>query len=169
MKTLISFLLLVSFGGLCSCELISNNEPKTELEKLPPITQEGKNTFGYLVNGEAIVVRNTMNITAIYQQDNLQLGGGGKNSDKDLDITIFPPYSQLEEFVSYDITKAAMYYNFYEGCYYELENTYEGYIRFSKIDRINYIISGTFEFSTVTANCDTVRITDGRFDVQYTP
>ncbi len=71
MKTLISFLLLVSFGGLCSCELISNNEPKTELEKLPPITQEGKNTFGYLVNGEAIVVRNTMNITAIYQQDNL--------------------------------------------------------------------------------------------------
>ena len=76
MKTLISFLLLVSFGGLCSCELISNNEPKTELEKLPSITQDGQNTFGCLVNGNAIVVTNTIEITAIYQQGNLQLGGG---------------------------------------------------------------------------------------------
>lgn len=90
MKTLISFLLLVSFGGLCSCELISNNEPKTELEKLPPITQEGKNTFGYLVNGEAIVVRNTMNITAIYQQDNLQLGGGGEKFRQRLRYNYLP-------------------------------------------------------------------------------
>jgi len=167
MKTMVSVLLLGLLGGFSSCELFSGSEPKTELEKLPPLTQEGKNTFGYLVNGEAIVVRNTMNITAIYQQDNLQLGGGVKNSDKDLDITIFPPYAPLEEFVMYDITEAAMYYNFYEGCYYELKNTYEGHIRFSKIDRIKYIISGTFEFKTVTVDCDTVRITDGRFDVQY--
>jgi hypothetical protein len=39
---------------------------------------------------------------------------------------------------------------------------------FSKIDRTNYILSGTFEFSAVTENCDTVKITDGRFDVHYT-
>ncbi len=77
MKTLISFLLLVSFGGLCSCELISNNEPKTELEKLPPITQEGKNTFGYLVNGEAIVVRN-------------KIGGGGEKFRQRLRYNYLP-------------------------------------------------------------------------------
>jgi len=168
MKTLLKYLLILT---CTSCNLFDSKEPapKTELEKLPPITQEGKNTFGYLVNGEAIVVGNTMNITAIYQQDNLQLGGGVKNSDNDLDITIFPPYAPLEESVSYDITKAALHYNFYEGCYYELENTYKGYIRFSKIDRIKYIISGTFEFSTVNQNCDTINITNGRFDVQYIP
>lgn len=54
-------------------------------------------------------------------------------------------------------------------CFYEYENTYEGYVKFSKIDTNNYIISGTFEFSTVTEDCDTIRITNGRFDMRYIP
>lgn len=71
MKTLLNFLLLAILAGFSSCGLFSDNdEPKTELEKLPPITQTGENTFGCLVNGEALVAPNTTQITAIYQ------GGG---------------------------------------------------------------------------------------------
>lgn len=77
-KLLTKITLLISLVlGIQGCDFLKNIDPKpkTELEKLPPLTQTGKNTFGYLVNGKAIVVTNTLKITAIYQQGNLQLGG----------------------------------------------------------------------------------------------
>jgi len=170
MKKLIILWLMLSTLTSCDPGLDGNKKDnRTELEKLPPLTTTGENTFGYLLNGKAIVVSSTARITAIYQKDNLQLGGGIKSASENLDITIFPPYPSLEESIPYDINKSARYYDFTKGCYYELEDTYTGYILFSKIDRINYIISGTFEFSTATNDCDTVRITDGRFDLQYIP
>jgi len=81
----------------------------------------------------------------------------------------------LNEDVSYELTKFPIYIAKYreksetKTCNYEYEDTYEGSISFTKIDRTNFIVSGQFEFSTVTQSCDTVRITDGRFDVQYIP
>ena len=78
MKYLLSILSLALIGCFSSCNLFSSedDEPKTELEKLPPLTTTGENTFGCLVNGEALVVTNTLEITAIYQGGVLQLGGG---------------------------------------------------------------------------------------------
>jgi hypothetical protein len=170
MKTMVSVLLLGLLVGFSSCELLSGNEPQTELEKLPPITQEGKNTFGCLVNGKALVAPTTMDITAIYQQGNLQLGGGVEENDVDKDITIFLG-DPLVIGTEYSLVDHSMYRdkNSLTTCRYEFEDTFSGSIIFSKIDRTNYIISGTFEFSTVTIGCDTVRITDGRFDIQYIP
>jgi hypothetical protein len=55
------------------------------------------------------------------------------------------------------------------GCQYEFEDTYQGAIIFTKIDTVNFIISGTFEFSTVTENCENINITNGRFDLKYIP
>jgi hypothetical protein len=175
MKLLVSLLLLSVFGGFTSCELFSNNdEPKTELEKLPPITQEGKNTFGCLVNGRALVTTNTMQITAIYQGGGVQLSGGdeGKDYDKDIKIVLNDP---LVEGEIYLLTNPPSYRAQYRDevstgiCLYEYGDTYEGHLIFLKIDKTKYIISGTFEFSTVTQGCDTIRITNGRFDVQYIP
>lgn len=54
-------------------------------------------------------------------------------------------------------------------CWYEYEDTLEGFVRFSKIDQTKFIVSGTFEFSAVKEGCDTVRITNGRFDMHYIP
>ena len=51
MKHLNLVLLLIAFSSLglhCKKE---PDEPKTELEKLPPLTMEGKQTFGWLANG----------------------------------------------------------------------------------------------------------------------
>jgi len=55
------------------------------------------------------------------------------------------------------------------SCLYDFDDTFEGYVNFSKIDKINYIVSGTFEFSTVTDDCETINITNGRFDMRYIP
>ena len=54
-------------------------------------------------------------------------------------------------------------------CLYDYSDTIMGSITLSNLDRTNFIISGQFEFSTVTQDCDTVQVTDGRFDVQYIP
>lgn len=40
------------------CKLQKNKPTKTELEKLPPITQIGANTFGCLINGKAWIPEN---------------------------------------------------------------------------------------------------------------
>lgn len=45
---------------------------------------------------------------------------------------------------------------------------YKGILTVKKLDTINQIISGTFWFTAVNSNGDTVKITDGRFDVYYT-
>lgn len=157
-----------------SCELLFPKcEPKTELEKLPPITREGRNTFGCLVNGKAFVVSNTSDQVAIFQQGKLQFGAS--IDDGDLDESVYmivgDPIAENETYSFNDAEYNAeyQYRNTYKTCIYEFENTYGGTLIFSKIDRVKNIISGTFEFSTVTVGCDTIRITDGRFDVQYTP
>ncbi|MCE7863167.1 MAG: hypothetical protein DYG99_06465 [Bacteroidetes bacterium CHB5] len=173
MKTLINLLLLVFIGGFSSCELLSNNDPKTELEKLPPITQEGKNTFGCLVNGKAFVVGNASLLTAIFQQGQLQFGAtlNEGNREESLSISLVDPLT-VSEIYNFD---GAPYYSGYtlkkesSICIYRFVDTVEGFVVFSNIDRVNFIISGAFEFSTVTGECDTVKITDGRFDMRYIP
>lgn len=155
--------------GVQSCELFKNNDPKpkTELEKLPTITQEGKNTFGCLVNGKALTITNSTKMTAIYQGGFVQFGSAG------IYFIILDP---IEVNQTYDLTKVLSSKAKYtvqkdDGtfCFYEFENTINGSIVFSKIDRTNYIISGTFEFSTVTPSCVKIELTNGRFDMQYTP
>jgi hypothetical protein len=56
-----------------------------------------------------------------------------------------------------------------DNCDYISENCFKGNIILSKIDRINYIVSGIFEFSTVVTGCDTLKVTNGRFDIRYIP
>src|SRR5690606_10158538 len=72
----ISALLLIgSIVSLESCDLFEKvSKPKTELEKLPPATQEGKNTFGCLVDGKAWVTRSSIDASAFYQEGVLSIG-----------------------------------------------------------------------------------------------
>lgn len=55
------------------------------------------------------------------------------------------------------------------NCFYDIEDTYEGSMTITNFDETNYIISGTFEFSTVVEGCETINITEGHSDVQYAP
>ena len=60
-------------------------------------------------------------------------------------------------------------FNLINVCEFNYEENYRGSITFRSIDRKNYILSGIFEFFTATEGCDTIQITDDRFDVQYNP
>ena len=54
-------------------------------------------------------------------------------------------------------------------CRYEYEDLVEGTLTITHFDSINYIVAGTFEFTTTTEGCDTIRVTNGRFDIPYIP
>ena len=140
-----------------------NETELTPLEQLPKTTQTGENTFGCLINGEAFVVSNTSQQVAIYQQGQLQFGADG------ISMILGDP---LNINLIYDLVGKASYYvnaNPQLGCHYEFNHSYQGKVIFSKIDRTNYIISGTFEFSTKKDDCEDIKITNGRFDLKYIP
>jgi len=161
----ISLLLLTP----CSCE--EEIKPLTELEKLPIPTQEGKNTFGCLINGQAWRVTSTVNTSSVYQQGILVITGKiitpfqtmGIVIRENSDVTTTGVYNLTE--IPY--REASIRYS--DECDFFEENTLSGTLTITKFDKVNYIISGTFEFTTALNGCDTLRITDGRFDIKYTP
>ncbi|MFS4483548.1 DUF6252 family protein [Hyunsoonleella sp. 2307UL5-6] len=144
------------------------------IDQLPPETQTGENTFGCLINGEIFKVTNTSNLSAIYQQGQLQLSATievSTNSNESVAFNLVDPLIEGQEYSFKNDLYKAGYSKIINQltCIYEFEDTFEGRITFTKIDQVNYTISGTFEFTTVTDNCETINITNGRFDMRYIP
>jgi hypothetical protein len=172
----VSILALISlhFSG---CDLFGKKEepkPKTDLEKLPPITQEGKNTFGCLVNGKAWIAPTQTDAAGFYQLGTLQVSGSFNEPSRSLGI-VLNSSSVLNtgrfELVNFPVAycRAIIEINNTSGCFYEPENTLAGFVEIKLLDTRKYIVSGIFEFTTVTKVCDTLKVTNGRFDIKYAP
>ncbi len=170
-KKLPAIALIISLAACESCNLFGT-DPKSELEKLPPATQQGKNTFGCLVNGKAWVTRTSTDVTSFYQSGALQVSAGIDESGRDQGISLILLNSVVQG-ASYDLTNDPQYQSSFSWikspmiCFYEAENTLIGNLTITKLDQTNLIIAGRFEFTTVVSNCDTIRVTDGRFDLLY--
>jgi hypothetical protein len=165
----IFFLLVAALLASCEdtgCE--SNPTPKTELEKLPPITQTGENTFGCLVNGKAFVSETTTDAVAFYQMGILQIIGG--LIDEEISFIIHedntPILSGKYDLVNNSLAEAS-FYSYINGntCIYTDKNVITGTLTITQLNLQQFILAGTFEFDAVTTVCDTVKITDGRFDL----
>jgi hypothetical protein len=84
-----------------------------------------------------------------YINGGIQFGAGG------VYIVALDPFSIDIAFEFVDIGEGTARAKFtsqnQEGviCFYEYGDTYDGVVKFSKIDRTNSIISGTFEFSMI--------------------
>ncbi len=176
-----AFLLIMSLALILqfsSCDLFKKNDPKplTELEKLPAATQTGKNTFGCLVNGKAFVPTSSVDATAVYQQGTLVVYGNLYNPFKTIGLTVNEQTYGLISTTSYALTSypdsyadASIQKSTSTVCDYQSQNTFSGKLTITKIDRLLYVVSGTFEFSTVASSCDTLKVTNGRFDIKYIP
>ena len=182
MKTNIIFVLALSVLAL-QCK---EDEPEVvnQLALLPPATRTGEHTFGCLVNGQAWVPKTSTDMVALYESGLLQIGASVKRKGIDQKLGILLRQDILEEGV-YNLLEDSLYgADFtdsseermnaagtdYEGiCEYEYEDLIDGTLTITHFDNENFVISGTFAFTTATDDCDTLRVTDGRFDMHYIP
>ena len=150
------------------------------MEQLPPATQEGRNTFGCLVNGEIWIPQGyngTANLDLSYDPGyrggtfNLSAYNYFGNGDDDKQtISIYSDSLKREAtYLLNDPEHAAPLFNDRStGCsYYRESNVFrEGSLTITRFDLENQVISGTFEFTLAKPGCDTIRVTEGRFDMK---
>jgi hypothetical protein len=159
--------------------------PKTELEKLPPITQTGANTFGCLVDGVAWLPNGSKPQTGgpniqVYVDPTFQGGRFSVSGNK---------YKEPNQFISIGSAKCTslglfnldssynglQFYRNVNGSSYVNYSSSDsgiykkGFISITRYDLSTGIFSGTFEGKLFKPNGsygDTIRITNGRFDVK---
>ncbi len=151
------------------------------IDQLPAATQEGKMTMGCLVNGKAWTPKGnngTLRLGFIYEpgyaNGSFSLGAYRLLSDTDQEfLTIGGSNlnSQREFSLDGSDVSLASYMRLTAGgvCFYyrESEVYREGKLVITRLDVPNHIIAGTFEFTLARPGCDTIRVTDGRFDMKF--
>ncbi len=181
-KNLNSGLLVLMITILCSalqCNKDKNNPPTT----LPPITQEGKNTFGCKIDGEIWVpyykcggTGNTCGelfvdvYPAIIQQKiliEINMSFTKKNQDNSStgfqintkqNFKLFTTGNKID---SLNIEFSTSGFKFYRN------SNNNGFFQITKLDTLNNIISGLFETTLYVSATDSVKITEGRFDLRF--
>ena len=152
-----------------------NSDPAS---RLPPATQTGANTFGCILNGKPWTPQGndgTSNYTVTYYrtqaQGELSIAAYAYENNLGNKITIGIGSDSLNSVGKYKITKSGRHtagvINRDTNCEYysQDKSTFcKGKLTITRFDLQNNIISGTFEFVLAKPDCDTIRITNGRFD-----
>ncbi len=173
--------LLLLFTALSCLSLhCKKEEQQKEEDKLPPLTSEGKQSFGCLMNGKAWP-----------DSYNIDFGSSGyANGDFELYFRIL---DQVTGNIKEDISIGIRDQIFGSGHYiipyshnlmetninasyhktgYTSYVTPGGYadITIIKLDTINHIMAGTFDFLLYSpTNIVPLQVTKGRFDFKYLP
>lgn len=155
-----------------------DDQVQNPIDRLPPATQTGEQTFGCLINGEVFLPDNfgRGRPNAFYQFVDgaftfviAASSGGGPEllsiSIGGLDIAPLKSYEySLEEEKS-----GNTYGGIVRGLnYFTTEDEKPGKLTITNFDPENFIISGTFEFTAFDDEGNEIKITDGRFDMHYT-
>lgn len=168
------FLLIISSGTNCK-----KNNPENGL---PQATQEGKNTAGFLVNGKVWLPRGDngyANLSCSYDETynggTLGINGyryesGASNSTGFAiggnNITSSGYYK-----INLNSNQVGKYFGSVGQCiiynWFDTIPNHGAFLNITKLDKVNRIVSGTFEFALTISGCDTIRITKGRFDMKY--
>lgn len=171
MRTLnLPIFLLLTLLSFSSCKK-DNVEPS-----LPAATMEGKNTFGAVVNGKVWVPKGRPSTF----ENNYDVVYDPNYSGGSFDIRAFRKIKEEPAFYEYfyiymtqldhegvytlgnpDIGTVTFSS---ESCEYKREDNVQGTLEITKLDMQNGIIAGKFEFIVAKPGCDTIRVTEGRFD-----
>ena len=174
---------LMSMGS-CKKDPSAPSDPH-DPNTLPPLTHQGKNTFGCLVNGEVWVaympytVGGAIALEGIYYSNtnmmhlvaNRKLNSDGKSDQIDIllenlvqtgEYLVLTDDNQMRGFTDYKDNHNCSVYRYNDDLLRRVTITY-----FSPSQGI---ISGTFEMDLINSSCpgDTIRIREGRFDWRMT-
>jgi hypothetical protein len=150
---------------LDGCDLFKHEN----IPQLPPITMEGKNTFGCLVNGKVWLPggRNSTPSADFSSVKCLNFNATTDDSGFLFSIRNAPIIT-----TTFDLTDTSKVWAIYDRkvngtfCTYESYHVRSGTLVITKFDKVSSILSGTFQFKTFNFACgDTVKIAEGRFDI----
>ena len=172
-------LLLAALLGLSQCKKKADPAPA---DQLPPATQTGANTFGCLLNGQPWTPSGNNGLpNLVVTYDPSYLGGAlqiktyrytGAKNDVLQGIVLGASQVDKVKYCSISLTggNGANYINngLLAPCNYYGEPptlTYrKGQLSITRLDLTQGIISGTFAFTLYQPGCDSVKVTQGRFD-----
>lgn len=179
MKKIITAILILTVFCFAECK-----KSNPDSNGLPAATQDGKNTIGFLLNGQPWKpqgVRGTGNLSIDFDPGFNQgiFGIVAYNFvptvSEQFKIGIGDSLNFVTAPKTYPITRNSLtgisFTNFDCGYYYSWSTEIDvtGSLTITKLDRINRIISGTFYATLAKAGlgCGTIKITDGRFDMKF--
>ena len=159
-----------------TCLLLASMGCNDDDSELPAPTQEGLNTFGCLVNGEVWRPQGNIGFPNLDISYDPGSRGGVMNlvaykiaDDQREDISIYSDSITSEGRYGLGTGnrswRSAKYLG--QSCWYDEDTDYiEGELNITRLDLSTEVISGIFEFTLAKPNCDTVRVTEGRFDMK---
>lgn len=151
-------------------------------DTLPPITKEGKNTFGCMINDTLwLADKNNLIYEPSFDSGRLNVQGevlefnwSSYNFELVSSIGIVSGKSTITSTGKYKIGLYDEKQNQIGGfCYKEKTNystntTYVGELNLLRLDSVKRIVSGTFYFDAIDPYTKrVVKIRDGRFDIKY--
>lgn len=153
-------------------------------DQLPPATQTGANTFGCLVNGALCRPKGTTgtpNFSVLY--DPIANGGNLSISATQIEdghrryITLLATavtgtgnysFARPNGIASAHYVETPVAPNGCTQLYSDQDVAYRrGYLTIARLDGQARVIAGTFDLQLLEAGCDTIRITQGRFDARF--
>jgi hypothetical protein len=184
-NTTVLTLLLITFSvAACSC-CKKNDEPTADnTYGLPNATQEGKNTFGFLLNGKpwtpkgqvGVSANLTVNVDFGYNKGIFVIGAYRFNSSGNKEtftIAVRDSLNFLPPPFTISLNRTSLYsitFRNENNCDYfnQLADVQSfGSLNVLKLDKNSRILSGIFNATLYKSSCDTIEITDGRFDMKY--
>ena len=181
MKTIFISLSLISFLFLASSCPKNDGGPNNSNQQLPAATQTGANTLGCDVNGQVWLPNrnNGPSLQVQYYKGLFLLSAANQKSNQSISWA----YKSIFGVGTYYFKSApgggepgAGFSNGTSNCTFESDNrdSLNTYVTITKLDSVKKIISGTFNLiyspsiNETYGNCDTLKITNGRFDAIYT-
>lgn len=173
------FFLSIIFFSIASCKKHKSDNP---IDQLPPATQTGANTLGFLLNGVPWTPKGwsggTTNLSLYFDPS---YRGGTFNiatyrllsQDNKQSFAIALDSFQIagDFYLSENSNLKVVFIDRIKSCTIDAFDTSvyrDGKLIITKLDRQNQIISGTFDFTLYSSSCgDTIKITNGRFDMKF--
>lgn len=179
-------LALLTQCSKCKHDPTPQPPPTDPLAALPPETQTGAGTFGYLVNGKPFKAPFATSARGDWQSAiRFAIGSdtnlSGQPTAEELTTHIIME-GQLQSNQTFTLIPSAKPHTIFSSghneftgdaagdmqCYYSGNFIKMGKVELVKFDGVARIASGRFAFTLYEpGGCDTLRVTNGRFDVKF--
>ncbi len=181
MKNILALSGLIAVLTSLGCSSCKKNI--TDPNGLPSATQNGAKTLGFLLNGQPWTPHGfngaanlSMDIDFGYQNgifgvaayrivsttNSLSFGIGISDSLNFMKVPINLAIGKNTLAQICLLTQDSCSIDYYDQTVYR-----NGNLTITKLDKTSRIISGTFDATLYKSGCDTIKITDGRFDMSY--